>query len=1703
MDQKCFILILVLLLPVAIFCQDLTPIPGDLTPIPGDLTPIPGDLTPIPGDLTPLPDEGDLTPGPAAATPLPGEPTSIPERSATGEEEPSPLPDQPVPSGEEPPPLPEEEKEWETLFDFKIGDTEVDFYLTGSWTFTVFAATGMLITPDGGVQWIDSFPSFPDGFYFQQIPDITLAVWILEKFFLEVTYQGEEKDNLFLAGYEGNEDELIRHIYIGNSNINLSPSPYLSIPEAGNSSIGAQALLHTSTSEHELLLRYDYNTAGKKIFKGKNEVEETRFSPEEYIRGYYFKLPDNGIENVEVYLQDPLGLIKDQAGRHYKRGDATDIVLDAQTGTLLLKEECPGRILIYYTKDGIPVGNPANGTGALVGEDSDNAIAVDNPAIDFSFGLIEHLGQDMTANDISLNNGRLCLLLYEPGIFSSFEIESTYEVVNGFPADQWMVETSLVQKGTYTQFLPENPVLFKADTNNNRLIVTADENLRTNFRNLYPFIDTSPGIYGPESSGSHFSEKYEILLELLFPVSYYYLDTDVIPGSIRVLRNGIEENRFTVNYDTGIINFQITILPTDRLEVYYNQKSSNFDNGDIVFGWKNKININDTTFFELSTGLTWNAIPGTYTEEAYSKTGSIIGLCSFQTSTDNFKFSLSGATSFTNPDTTGIFRLLGMEESGLDIALSEETAWPCSLPKNHGLTTFPALERGQLIYKNYRDYGIMNSSTLKPLTWDIPDDQIFEYKTGSKSGPYLVSGSSTSDGEGSSLVMDFIIPDNKSWTGIQIPLIREYRPIDLSYLTALSFSYKVLDLNGTIDVHIQIGDITEDIDGDGILDEELSTSSTGFLFHDTSNNAVLKIGGGPQGLGNNRKDSEDTNNNRFLDPEVTDRVISILPPALNGMSGDTQWQQLNIFLTDSEKQSLKRSQYIRIIVSTEEIGEVRGKFLLDRLFFSGEIHWQKEWLGSSTLATENLEVREISENFAVNKPSTYLEQAYPETKTVFHPKGENQKVLEIRWENVEVGEGWELYYANMNQTGNIIYENLTFYIRSPVNPVGSEKITFSLIDYRDKGIRCTIPAQYIPEWKKMTINTKTKKVSLGSREIQAELEIDSDYMSFSGFSLELMNEDDGVSESSGILYIDEIHLTSPQLEIGAAVSLETTATIPGDMVTIKDISILSDLYFHEKASFVSRGFSPLYGETAPSNMTQSLSELSFGLFFTTVAMDLTILGDDDDFTTTGGHSISLPKDSTRIKFEDSYKMLPGEGGNNFFRSDSFTLNNKNNVALLTLLTSAYTLESLLVQNWNITAYYPYKDLLSFSSTTTYVVSSDSYTNNDEWYLPAWIYGFQYIAPVQNSLLNERAGKLSTDIELMTKPVGTGLTGNIAVGSNNIEENRRNYSSSTDLEVSLPVTVIPTKTLTLVITPAYKKAFTIQNPFMLPGDFIIDIEQWARDLEDHTYILQLPFVELYSKKAEEEFTAITQARATQSATYAPEFSIALNKNSPGSHITDLFIPSSSEFSMMKHFVKNYDLYDFFNTYTVSAGFKAINLFGKFGAYSLCDLYTIDEFVYNYSLTLISRPEETGYESDLTHFMSFADNKQNKFLIENHFILKEDDFFSLTDFGSFSFIWNILPKLHPPLPFIPKEVVGKSYYTNEESISYSISNYEDPQILNHMNILLGHSTSLQFPPHGYIKAGLILGFDLESIEQDFSGYEALRIAIQAGIEAHIQW
>ncbi|MBN1696823.1 MAG: hypothetical protein JW881_04860 [Spirochaetales bacterium] len=1587
----------------------------------------------------------------------------------------------------------------ESLFELEIGDADVDFFLLGSWTFSLLYATGIVIKPGIGVRMIDYFPGMDQGFFIEQVPDLTLSLWLMERYFLELTYNGTLTDNLIIAGYEGKEGELLQHVYIGNTDINISPYPFLNIADIENSSLGAEVLFQTPAATHELLLRYEYSEEKKKTFEGLREIEEIRFVPEQYMRGRFFLLPDSNVTDLSVYLEDnDKGTLSGSDGRTYRKATFDEVVLDSAAGTVSLKEYRKGRILVYYKKNGYEVGtdDPGLGVDALPGEDADGNIDISAPPVRFYFDMGVHLTQDMGARRITLNGSFDSLLLWEKGVFSPFELSGSYPFTDALPSSPGLVDISLVQKGGTREKtgLPWD-VDFSPDTMYNRIIAFYDSNPKGDFRNRYPFPDPASVIYGPRRDVTGIHTDYEILVTIKNPLQYYLLEPDIIPGSVYVIRNGIKETRFEVDFTAGILTFLTDISPIDRIEVIYRTRAETMENGDLLFAWGNKTLLNDTTTLMLSAGLRWNALPGSYTEQAYSKMGSLLGSCSFSTALDWLTLTANAGVSFTNPDTTGIFRLLGMEKGGMDMVLSENTVTPSSLPAPYE----PALslaDRGRLFYKNYREYGLLGDVTLKEITWDIPDDQIYPYRTGSKTGPYEVRGSAVSRNR-SSLVMDFSMPGDDDWVGIQIPADPGYGPVDLTGIESITISYRSIDLSGDIELTLQIGEIDEDIDGDGRLDGESSPSSTGYSFDDTSAAAILKIGGGPEGEGNGTRNSEDTDGNFLLDPEAPGRLVTTSPIGLTPST--TGWQSYTAFLSDSQRELLVRSNFLRVVLTDSTGGDVTGKLLIDRIYLSGPHFWKEITTGDNN--GERVSVREIDEYLAPLKPPVPLAGEYAAVREIFHPAGEEQKVCEITWDDLDADESWECINYSLPDTGGIRYDEVTFYLAiTELTGAGNGELVFSLLDSSDAGIVVTIPASdldLIPEWREVTIELDTKEIYLGGERVDWNLSADNDYTTISRFGIGYTSLSSG---QDGTLFIDEIHLKRPVTSLGAAFGFDAEINIEGDIVTIDDFPLVSDLRFREKAMFVTEGFSPLYGQYESSGSFSSLSELSIGLLASGLDAHLLIEGSEDTVNVTGGHKLQIPKDECVLSFTDTFTQLPGNGGTDIYRADSLEVGTGDGAFSGHITTEATCREKTVLQNWGLVTGFSAADSFDLLLTESY---SEYYTDiirPGEWYLPAWISAWRYIVSSDTGMIGQRKQAFSTVLSLPVLPVGLEWATGVTWISDNVTETQRTFGPGMSYSLSFPITLRRNEKALFILTPGYRRSLAVEQVEGGIGGLTDDIAAWGTTIVEHPYLFnQLPFLELFSAQSEETFRMVTEDTGCTSATYIPAVTLALSRDF-GSHLYDLFVPSSLEYTMSKEMKKQTDLYDFVNRYNLATRIHAINLFGKFGAYRFFDFYTVDEYVTSVNLDFSESESTLIWDISIGNYVRFIDEKQNRFSIDNQLKISEDKMYLLSDTATLAFEWRVVPRNGLSFPFTESGNVEDAFIAHEERLGLTFKDSPDEESFHPLTILLGHTTTFTYPGTGYIKGGIDAGVDIEHIE---GGYPVVRVGFKGVIEARLQW
>ncbi len=562
------------------------------------------------------------------------------------------------------------------------------------------------------------------------------------------------------------------------------------------------------------------------------------------------------------------------------------------------------------------------------------------------------------------------LLLWEPGDNSPFEIDSSYAFSSNPPTDVSRINIKMHSKNAAVS-LPA--VSFQPDPLNKRfLVLQQTQSIRSTFYNFYPFADPTGLLYGPHRDSLSGGLDYDISIQMLTPVNQMVLEANIDPGSVQVTVNGMPENRFTVEPVSGAVTPQFDILPTDRIEVTYRKSEQGISGGDILFAWKSQIPLSEQTTVSLSAGVRWNANPWTFSQVPYTKSGTVIATAGIDGKTDNLQYSAEAGVSYTNPDTTGILRLFGMEGNSLPIDLSEDNAYPASAPGTEiPILTLSQMNRGFLYYRDYRIYGALGSASLQPIEAPLPS--LMPYVNGNRMGPYNVTGSNGNLNP-VSLVFEYSLTAANNWVGAQIP-VSSGSFVDLSNARAVTIRLRGLNIQAsppgpvTAKVYIQVGSISEDLDGSGVLKAEASPTDAGFSFVDQAHPGItLKVGAGPQLTGNGKLDTEDTDGNLILDLEDQNRVVTAggqLQVAASSLSNS--WQNYTYTLTDSDRQMLLQSRSVRIIVAAPgPVGTETGEILIDSVTVEATPFWPQMGPGDSKA---NVSVQEVTENLAQNQPT--------------------------------------------------------------------------------------------------------------------------------------------------------------------------------------------------------------------------------------------------------------------------------------------------------------------------------------------------------------------------------------------------------------------------------------------------------------------------------------------------------------------------------------------------------------------------------------------------------------------------------------------------------------------------------------------------------------------------------------------------------------
>jgi len=1590
------------------------------------------------------------------------------------------------------------EQDPEALLSLDVGDADVDLFVLGSWRSGIRGAYGIALHPPLGPEGSRVTTSYPfPGFEtlpFYNIVDLTISLWLYERFYFESTFADEFELRSILFGYQGRPGEFVQQVKLGNAPLSISEYPYIDIGEGTENTPGASALFETTRSSHEALLRYEASASERMTFIGMNELREERVEPGSYIRGRFFVLPDGDVEELRLYLEDATGSIVGEDGRRYRQADLdAEAVVSRSAGTLQLREAAAGQVVVSYSKGGLQVGDAGLGQGALVGLAGTNDAALLDPDVssDFSFGVAgDYYGLVLSSLRTELE-GRQSLVLYRPGAFNPFEVQRYYETETDPAADNDLL---FVRRGGLRElsFAPVRAARLDPESEAVEVIAPDEPGMDPRaaaFR--YPFLGTepeAPRLYGPRPQRTPGYTDFEILVRGLRPVSVLSLGSDIVPGTVQVQRNGATDNSFMVDYRTGRLESPLPINPSDVIEVSFRSYSGGGLGGDLLFAFGNRFKVTDNLDAALALGLRWHVL---------------------------------GAT-------TGYLRLLGMEGNEQRLGVRDHTVVPAAPPSSGAAGEYidPAegtgvltgasglldyglshTNRGRLIYRDFRRSEGLGTPQLQDYTWSPPSSQTYAYEDGGRIGPYTALA--RGDGiDGQVMVMEFDIdpsePNSPLWVGAQMRP-PNFADIDLSQVGRVEIEWYVPDdLGGDVEVYLQLGAMEEDIDGDGGLDRGSSRLQPQFPFRDPGRGVELLAGDGIPGAV--FVNSEDGNRNSVLDAEAPGQIVTRRMAASNTALPTAGWRRDSFYLSATERAGLSRVRGARIIVVHSSGASAEGRLLVSELrFLGGSI--PVEVLDAQGRAAPGSPAERNVRAFETLDPKTgaeALQRVFPDVRNVFHSEGlEAQRVLQVDWDSIDLPTGESvLLQQPVPATPWDHYRSLRFYLLVDSAELSADPdadIEIELLDPSGGGVRASLPlSELTPDsWNEVTLDLLRKRLEVNGNTVAA-LALDRGRRSERLSLLRLKIN----GASAGTLYIDEVHWADAQSSIEGTASASLEYRMPGTLVERGGFPLLGNVVLNEDITVQSAGYGLESERVAGVGLFQSRSGVAADVVGARIETDLELYTDQERWSSAGGHRLQVPARPAPLSFMDRYRRSYDSFAPGMTRGNSLRVR-RAGIGSILLESEAVLVSERLDQVWGLI------DNTS-EETVSWIVDGSLRLRNrttgyelpDIDYFSSWADAYELLLPRTDREAARRSGDIRRRFGYRPDPLGFDLVLEGGYENSSVIDGRQRNALL--LRGGPSFSFETAQRTRYSISPNYGRTAAGSYPAPDNRDFADDFSVYGESLGEFPYFYtSVPIYELIQDRDSFEFAKATEGLPF--ASYRPEIGIQFER-SFGSRLRDLYVPSNASLTLDRELLRRDDSLTDTQGINLSLESVALNLFGSLGAYPLTQRYESDELSNRVEYSLRHRePDSTTLQrvrfENTTRFFASRDRTLS---LDSLVLFELEDYFSRELAGRARYEWRIYPNSLFGMRRFDPLIERGAFIRNTERITLSERRSEQRPERDLLTIVFGHESKLEIPDRGAVRVYLDLGVGREPFDvEDGDAVKQTLLGVQGGIEAVIEY
>ena len=1374
------------------------------------------------------------------------------------------------------------------IMSFNIDDSEVSLFLTGSWKGEFQLNPGYFWSP-----YASGFASSNTPFFMQEA-DLTLALWINDRWFVEANFLDDSSRNTYRAGFQGLPGDILQYAGIGNTGLDFPSFPYMDLGGDSSSSFGFYSRFGNDNLHIHALLRYDSASREERTFSGSRERTYSYIQPQNSIRGVSFVLPDTDIDSqVTVYIEDDKGTIMDLSGRRWKLALSTEYAFSAALGLLELNIRPNGMVAVSYSKSGNDRSWAAS-MGHYDGSSYGYLTEIQN-WFDKSREKIklENYPQPGNGRGYSARPGEVifgsapALVVYERGTFSAFERRSRYDAPSSSSEYAAIIRVSDGKEISGFELVPfetsgssADLLTFSSAVSQRGIyeLLGANTYTRRDPKSIWPLAKDYPEIYLPPSGV--FSGDINLRFTNFSGTNGYFIGTDAVPGSVQVWRSGIQDSNFHYNPSSGEVVISGAVGHNELIRITYLKRSEETRLGSIAAGLGVIYNNTGAFSAQAALGVRMNISDNAYTEEENSSHGNAGLSAKAAWDYDFLKAHITGGVFLEQSDSTGLYRAAGMEGNEIVLSLPPESSFISNPPSSLVSSGLGLETRADLIYRNYYNNSVLGSN-LMTIETNAP------FVTGINR-PYPVLDPQL--GNRQLLTAEFDLDRANNWTGFQSP-VNNFKEI-ISRASEIEIPFRLYGFSQTANTNIKL---------------------------------IIQIGS------LSGKDFSFTENTELI-------WEKILYQDSESFNSDAQIARFT--LADEDRLKLSDAGFLRLLVVYEGSDSMQGRVLLAGPVVKGASFRPVIFDGNVIRHVDNVRAAETMDMGAS------LADAYPDISNRLHSLKERQRALRIDWENMEraVSAGVD---TRLGQLPLSDYRELSFFVKLNNDRLSANNETLRFIagvgpdSIGENLLEASVPLRFlrIGQWSKVTVRYQGNNtgISVDGNPVPGSFSYNPQKISFNNSekktvyaAILISPGDSSASLADGTIFIDEIILEDSilalRMNLGAGISYKRA----GDIVSINNFDVLSDF-------FVSAALESEAGRGTDSDDSRfragivSRTGMGISVFGFKISGNMAFTAAEDMFLWSADHAVTRTIGSFSVK--ESFSASPGDN-TSFHNFNVSYLSNFHTK----LETDARYDFSRLRQNWKFDIGYTPKNvnIPSIMLKTDALWTKKDQINEEQNYADLWLNSWSKLIPDNGYGADTRRAGAQIVMTQRTRPLGAIIT----VDGNSFFSDA---NSVTRIENSAFLD-IPAAVNRLFLN--FRTGRTFRQHLDYSGENILDdgIVFFDSVNNSSAFWKTIPVYAVFApdlNNAMDTHVLSSQFYSSQFVSFNEHFSVRVNLPSMYNLIS-FFVPARINLRLDRTIEQKMDTRADLLNIGGSLGFSSINMFGVMGYSPVFKFYQSDEF-----------------------------------------------------------------------------------------------------------------------------------------------------------------